>query len=111
MDAGCANQSVPNGPRVGSPVRNHDDAVDPKERSTAVFRVIHVSSEGADGLGNSRAARSSFECCEQPFETIAHHFVQTLGRLQHDIAYEPIADDDVGASVEDVVTFNVSDKV
>jgi hypothetical protein len=111
MDASCPEKSVANGASIRSTMGDHHNSIDTQEGCSTLLRVVHVSAKGAYGVGNSPCAWGPFEGAEEPFQAVAQDFIKTFGRLEHNIPHEAVTHNDVGATIEDVVAFNIANKV
>ena len=108
-----AADGVLDGAGVGAAVADEAAAVHPEQRRGAVLgcsRCAPRKSSKAGLASDSRAWRGAAR--RSPARSMPpKQLGERLGALQHDVADEAVADDDVGRAVEDVAPLDVADEV
>lgn len=104
--------AVEDGFFVGRPMAYDADAADAEEGGAAVLGVVEALLPGLEGLLGEESADLRSDGGAQVFaEGGADEFGQAFAGLEGDVADEAVADDDVGAAIEEVAAFDVADDV
>ena len=85
---------------------------DAEQRRAAVLGVVDALAEAPERPARQQVADLARERARQLFaQQLLDHLDQAFAQLQHDVAGEAVADDDVGAAREDVAGLDVADEV
>ena len=89
-----------------------DDAVQAKERGAVVAPVIVAAAKGVDRRQREESADFGEDVASKfGLERAPDHLRHALGGFQRDISDKPVADYDVGAPLEDIVAFDIAEKM
>src|SRR6266581_8845539 len=90
----------------------HHRSIKTQQRRPAISFGIHSLFDRAESVLGQQCAQLAAQVGFQlPFEHRKNADRQAFARLEHDIADEPVAHYHLDAAFEEVVSFNVSDKV
>ena len=88
------------------------DSADAQEGSAAVFGVVEAAFEVADGFAGEEGAYLRGDGGLEGFaKSAAEEFGCSFRRLEGYVAYEAVADGDIGVAVEEIAAFDVADEV
>ena len=108
-----AVQRLLEGERVGRAVALEHQAAQAQQRGAVVAAVVDAVLEAvaAPAARPAPPAWSTALRVNSCLMKLVEHRRQPFGGLQHDVADEAVADDDVGRALEDVVAFDVAVEV